>query len=56
MHGVKAIPAEWLEPLELRGVISELADDLYDCPNWRIGPYTPDEEWNRKIWEKYPGF
>ncbi|MBX3739973.1 MAG: ADP-ribosylglycohydrolase family protein [Akkermansiaceae bacterium] len=56
MHGVKAIPSEWLEPLELRGVISELADDLYDCPNWRIGPYTPDEEWSRRIWEKYPGF
>ena len=29
MHGVKAIPAEWLEPLELRDVITELAEDLY---------------------------
>jgi hypothetical protein len=28
MHGVKAIPAEWLEPLELRDVITELAEDL----------------------------
>jgi ADP-ribosylglycohydrolase len=56
MYGAKAIPAEWLGPLELRGVISELADDLYDCPYWQIGPFTPDKELNRRIWEKYPGF
>ena len=28
MHGLKAIPTEWLEPLELREVITELAEDL----------------------------
>ena len=37
MHGVKAIPAEWLEPLELRDVITELAEDLYAFKDWAIG-------------------
>lgn len=29
MHGVEAIPPQWLEPLELRERISETADQLY---------------------------
>ena len=29
LHGVQAIPAEWLTPLELRGVIDAVANDLY---------------------------
>jgi ADP-ribosylglycohydrolase len=55
MHGVKAIPAEWLEPLELRGVITELAEDLYACKDWRIGEHGDNEELNQRIWKKYPG-
>lgn len=54
MHGVKAIPAEWLEPLELRDVITELAEDLYAFKDWAIG--GPDEALNERIWRKYPGF
>lgn len=56
MHGVKAIPAEWLEPLELRDVITELAEDLYAFKDWEIGEYSSNEELNRRIWRKYPGF
>ena len=56
MHGVKVIPAEWLEPLELREVISELAEDLYAFKGWEIGEYSGNEELNQQIWRKYPGF
>ena len=56
MHGVEAIPAEWLEPLELRDVITELAEDLYAFKDWQIGEYSENEELNQRIWQKYPGF
>ncbi len=56
MHGVKAIPAEWLEPLELRDVITEVAEDLYAFKDWEIGEYSENEELNQRIWQKYPGF
>ncbi len=50
--GVEAIPGEWLAPLELRGVITEIADDLLAFPGWVIDQYTIDESMIRK----YPGF
>jgi ADP-ribosylglycohydrolase len=56
MHGVKAMPAEWLEPLELRDVITELTEDLYAFKDWPIGAYSENEELNQHIWQKYPGF
>ena len=56
MHGAKAIPEEWLEPLELREVITELAEDLYAFREWEIGEYSGNEEMNKRIWRKYPGF
>lgn len=56
MRGVKAIPQEWLEPLELRDVITELAEDLYAFREWEIGEYSNNEALNRRIWQKYPGF
>lgn len=56
MHGVKAIPTEWLEPLELRDVITELAADLYAFKDWEIGEYSENKELNERIWGKYPGF
>ena len=55
MHGVKSIPAEWLEPLELRDVISELAEDLYAFRDWDIGEHSQNTELNQRIWKKYPG-
>lgn len=56
MHGVKVIPAEWLEPLELRDVITELAENLYAFKDWAIGEYSDNKELNQRIWRKYPGF
>ncbi len=56
MYGVKAIPVEWLESLELREVITELAEDLYAFKDWEIGEYSSNEELNQRIWRKYPGF
>lgn len=56
MYGVKSIPEEWLTPLELREVITELAEDLHDYMSWDIGEYAEDEALNERIWNKYPGF
>jgi len=54
--GEDIIPAEWLEPLELRGVIVELANDLHDCGGWDIGMGAEDQDFDDYIWKKYPGF
>ena len=35
--GVETIPERWLGPLELRDVISAVADDLATSPQWQIG-------------------
>ena len=56
IHGLNAIPQEWLESLELRLVIAEIAEDLYAFTDWNIGEYSTNKELNRRIWEKYPGF
>jgi ADP-ribosylglycohydrolase len=54
--GVEAIPAAWLAPLELREVIEELAQDLFEFPQWQIGEYAPDVALGERIWKKYPGY
>ncbi|MDZ5455262.1 ADP-ribosylglycohydrolase family protein [Azohydromonas lata] len=54
--GVGAIPPEWLGPLELREVVTEVAQDLHDYPGWRIGEGCEDTEDSRRIWSRYPGF
>jgi len=56
LHGVSAIPSEWLEPLELRDVITTLADDLYAFNDWEIGESSEHSSMNERIWRKYPGF
>lgn len=56
LHGVKTIPDEWLKPLELRGVTSKIAEDLYAFRDWKIGEYSNNEKLNERIWRKYPGF
>ena len=53
MHGVAALPAAWLEPLELRGVISEMAEDLHDYVDWDIGRGSPTIGPYPKAWWKY---
>jgi len=53
---LSAAPKDWLEPLELREVITELAEDLYAFREWEIGEYSGNKEMNERIWRKYPGF
>jgi ADP-ribosylglycohydrolase len=56
MYGERAIPPEWLESLELRDVITELAEDLYAFKEWDIGEFSEKKEMNQRIWHKYSGF
>lgn len=53
MHGMQALPAEWLDPLELRDVVDEVARDLYAYPGWRIGESEGALD-NARILAKYP--
>jgi ADP-ribosylglycohydrolase len=55
MQGAGAIPGEWLEPLELRNVIMDIADDLHDYRDWDIGERGKNVALNERVWEKYPG-
>ena len=49
LYGEPAIPREWLEQLELRQTITQVADDLCRCS--RGGHWEPEQEW-----ERYPGW
>ena len=58
LHGVDAIPQRWLDPLELRGTIEEMADDLLSWPQWPIWEVLPDDPAERAAaayWlDRYP--
>lgn len=58
LHGVEAIPQRWLEPLELRAVITAVADDLLSWPQWKVGDYPPEDADGRReraYWvDRYP--
>lgn len=56
LHGVKAIPSEWLEPLELHDVITEVAEALCAFRDRWIGEDSTSDEESQGIWRKYPGF
>lgn len=48
MLGTEGIPEFYLEPLELRGILEELADDLFQgCPMSR-DPNLFDDQWDQK--------
>jgi len=53
LHGVEAIPERWLGPLELREVISEVANDLFEFSEWKIEEEGSGEVAER-ILSKYP--
>jgi ADP-ribosylglycohydrolase len=53
--GEQAIPANWLKQLQLRKVITDVADDLHACRLWSIGPSAVTQEFSKQIWAKYPG-
>lgn len=50
VHGDGAILPCWLEPLELRDLVSEVATDLFDFRSWDV---RGDQQ---RIWAKYPGY
>ena len=54
--GEHSMPAQWLEPLELRAVIAEVAEDLLTFPAWDIDDAVSNEAEYDRIWRKYPGF
>lgn len=54
--GIKAISAKWLEKLELREVIEEIATDLYEFPEWGLYTNCEDGELVERIWKRYPDY
>jgi ADP-ribosylglycohydrolase len=53
IYGLKNIPRNWLKDLELREVISEIAEDLANSIYWDVGAdKSIDAEW---VLKKYPG-
>ena len=57
VQGCHAIPERWLVPLELHGVIEEMADDLATAGSWRLGDWNDpnacaEEEYYT---QRYPG-
>lgn len=54
--GLHAIPEKYLNDLERKDIVLELADDLYnDCPEFKDGQFR-DERWQCKyIHRHYPG-
>ncbi|ORC47993.1 ADP-ribosylglycohydrolase [Burkholderia sp. A27] len=56
MLGVDAIPPPWLEDLELRPVIADVAGDLLGYREWAIDTDSDNNALVEQIWKKYPGF
>ena len=43
LHGASRIPARWLEPMEMRELITEVAHDLATAPDWKVGGFCTTE-------------
>lgn len=54
MLGEHAIPASWLEPLELQTVLEDMADDLATVTEWRLNEDDGQEE-EHFYFKRYPG-
>ncbi|TVP59024.1 MAG: ADP-ribosylglycohydrolase family protein [Halomonadaceae bacterium] len=58
IYGTEAVPGRWLEQLELRQVIDQVALDLYEYPTWRVEDLSCDEDDRQnteQILRRYPG-
>lgn len=53
IHGPDAIPQRWLEHLELRDVIGQVAWDIIQIPDQY---QAEDCEVAESIWQRYPGW
>jgi len=54
LHGISGIPRRWLEPLELRVVLEEVADDLATVGSWKLDEEIHGEQFEHFI-HRYPG-
>jgi ADP-ribosylglycohydrolase len=54
MHGEAAIPARWLEPLELRELIGDMAEDFLRLRAAKVGDFG-DAAQNAYWGQRYPG-
>lgn len=53
IHGVSGIPRRWLEPLELRTVLEDVADDLATASHWKLDDDAGEE--GEYYFDRYPG-
>ena len=53
IHGDGAIPASWLEELELRDLIAEMAEDLAAVSEWNLEDMCEESDWYSA---RYPGW
>jgi ADP-ribosylglycohydrolase len=56
LHGEEKIPKRWLDRLELRNLISRVAEDLWDYPNLRSVGNVTGSKLPDRVWEVYPGY
>lgn len=55
IHGIEGIPNRWLDALELRDVITEVADDLFESEHWDDDPLGPYDDRRARAFQRYPG-
>ena len=55
IYGAHAIPHSWIEPLELRGVIEEMADDMATIIEWDLDNKISTDEVDF-YFKRYPGW
>ncbi len=54
ISGYSAIPSRWLEPLELKDILVQIADDLCNAPDWKLNDWNASEEGDFDL-KRYPG-
>lgn len=56
IYGYEAIPARWLESLELRDLLLKVADDMAECVQWCRASDGSREDVPQRILRDYPPF
>jgi len=54
LRGEAVLPRLWLQQLELREVIGQVATDIWQAPHWNLGEYDPSP-FQDFVWARYPG-
>lgn len=55
LYGLMDLPESWVNELEIAEKIAEVANDLFDFVDWNIGQDAGDANFQKMVWEKYPG-